>query len=300
MKNKIFAALGFATLTVFPALTASAADWSNTTIGFRWGPSYHEPGIPDSIDKYTISFNHASGYSLGQNFFVVDLWISNSKDPANTASPGTSKGAYDADIVYHHDLDFGKLFKTKIDFGPVRGMSLTTGFEFETKNTGFAPATFKAYVGPTFFFKVPGYLNAGVLYYREWNHNAYGGYAASSGGGINVTYASTYFIYAAWGIPLELGSVSTLFEGFANYTGAKGKNGFGTETVPETLIRAQWMLDVGSVFGGKKGVWLVGPAMEYWHNKFGIPTYEVGQSRPPGAPVNPETITFVASLKVRF
>ena len=300
MKKKLFAALGFATLTVLAALNASAADWSNTFIGYRYGDDYKQTGNPDSIQKNIISFTHVSGYSLGQNFFVVDLLMSNYKDPANTASPGTSKGAYDADIVYHHDLYLGKLLKTKIDFGPVRGISLTTGGEYETENTGFAPATFKAYVGPTFFFKVPGYLNAGVLYYREWNHNAYGGYAASSGGGINVTFDPTYMIYAAWGIPLSLGPVNTLFEGFANYTGAKGKDGFGTETKPETLARAYLMLDVGSVLGGKKNVWMIGPGLEYWHNKFGDPTYGAGESRPPNTQVNPQTFTFVAALEWHF
>ena len=300
MKNRRFIVLGVAILTAVAAADAGAANWSNTSIGFRYGSQFKEAGNPDSIQKYVINFNHASGYSLGQNFFVVDLLMSDSKDPANTASPGTSKGAYDADIVYHHDLDFGKLFKTKIDFGPVRGISLTAGMEYETKNTGFAPATFKAFVGPSFFFKVPGYLNAGVLYYREWNHNAYGGYSAAYGGGINVTYDPTYFIYAAWGIPLALGPVDTLFEGFANYTGAKGKDGFGKESVPETLIRAYWMCDLGSVFGGKKGIWLIGPGFEYWHNKYGMQTYEADEPRPPYTQVNPETFTFVAAAKWQF
>lgn len=300
MKYKLFAALGFATLTVFAALNASAADWSDTFIGFRTGTNFKETGNPESITKYVVTFSHASGYSLGQNFFIVDLLISDRTDPANTASPGTSKGAYDADVVYRHDLDLGKVFHTKIDFGPVRGMAVMAGFEYETKNTTFAPATFKLYAGPMFYFKVPGYLKLGVLYYQDWNHNAFGGYAASNGGGINVTYDPTYMITSAWGIPLALGPVNTLFEGFGNYTGAKGKDGSGIQSKPETLVRAYWMVDVGSVLGGKKGVWMIGPGWEYWHNKFGIPTYEAGDSRPPNTQVNPRTSAFMAALEAHF
>jgi hypothetical protein len=300
MKNKTFAALGFATLTVFVALTASAANWSDTFIGFRTGNQFKETGNPDSIGKNIVTFSHVSGYSLGQNFFIVDLLMSDRTDPANTASPGTSKGAYDADLVYRHDLDLGKVFNTKIDFGPVRGMSLTAGFEYETKNTMFAPATFKFIVGPTLNFKVPGYLKVGVCYYQERNHNAFGGYSANYGGGINVKYDPTYFVYTAWGIPLALGPVNTLFEGFGNYTGAKGKDGSAIESKPETLVRAYWMFDVGSMLGGKKNVWLIGPGWEYWHNKFGIPTYEAGEPRPDFTQVNPKTSTFVVALEAHF
>jgi hypothetical protein len=300
MRNKAFAALGFATITFFAALTASAADWSDTFIGFRTGSDYKETGISDSVGKNIITFSHVSGYSLGQNFFIVDLLMSDRTDPANTASPGTSKGAYDADLVYRHDLDLGKVFKTNFGFGPVRGVSLTAGLEYETKNTMFAPATFKVIVGPTLNFRVPGYLKLGVCYYQERNHNAFGGYSANYGGGINVKYDPTYFVYTAWGIPLALGPVNTLFEGFGNYTGAKGKDGSAIESKPETLIRAYWMFDVGSLLGGKRNVWMVGPGWEYWHNKFGIPTYEAGESRPPYTQVNPKTSTFVAALEAHF
>ncbi len=300
MTYKTIAALGFATLTFFAALTASAADWSDTFIGFRTGNNFKETGNPDSIKKNVVTFSHVSGYSLGQNFFIVDLLMSDRTDPANTASPGTSKGAYDADLVYRHDLDLGKVFKKSLAFGPVRGMSLTAGLEYETKNTTFAPATLKLVVGPTLNFKVPGYAKLGVLYYQERNHNAFGGYSADYGGGINVKYDPTYFITTAWGIPLALGPVNTLFSGFGNYTGAKGKDGSAIESKPETLIRAYWMVDVGSLLGGRKGVWQIGPGWEYWNNKFGIPTYEAGQSRPPYTQVNPKTSAAVVALEAHF
>ena len=60
------------------------------------------------------------------------------------------------------------------------------------------------------------------------------------------------------------------------------------------------MLDLGSVFGGKKNVWMIGPGWEYWHNKFGDPTYEAGETRPPNTQVNPKTSTFVAALEWHF
>jgi hypothetical protein len=35
---------------------------------------------------------------------------------------------------------------------------------------------------------------------------------------------------AAWGIPLALGPVDTIFKGFGNYTGSKGKDGSAVES----------------------------------------------------------------------
>ena len=297
MRKKIFAALAFGVLF---AATAMAADWSDTYLGFRAGHHYKETGNPNSIDKYILSLNHVSGYSVGQNFFGVDLMKSNGVDPANTASPGQSNGAQEAYLSYRHDLKVAKLFKTSADFGPVRDVTFQTGLDYNTKNTTFAPATLKLLVGPNFALKVPGYLNIAVLYDQEWNHNAFGGYAAQNGGRINVKYDPAYMIATAWGIPVNAGPLKTIVKGFGNYTGPKGKDGSGIESKPETLIRAFWMADIGGLVGTKTGVFYIGPSWEFWNNKFGIPRFEPGQERPDFMQVNPRTNAFVMAAEVHF
>ena len=297
MKKLTAAALGLVALTCLPA---SAANWSDTSIQVKTGSDYQEPGIADKVQKTTYSFNHVSGYSVGSNFFNVDMIKSNDKDPANTSSPGTSQGAQEVYAVYRHSVSLSKLFSTKMEFGPVRDMEFTAGFDFSAKNTQFAPQVWKLMAGPVFSFKVPGFLTIGVLYYKETNHNAFGGFATSKGGALNVTFDPTYQVAGAWGIDVPLGTVATKVKGFFTYTGTKGKDGSGVETKPETLLNAFWMFDFSPILGAKKGTFQIGPGLQYWNNKFGDPTFATKAETPAGSVVNPKTTTFVAALEYHF
>ena len=292
MKKLTLAALGLVALAAAPV---HAADWSDTSIGFRTGNKFQEPGIADSIQKNIIFLNHVSGYSLGSNFFNVDMLKSDSKDPMNSEGPGKSGGAQEVYVAYRHNLSLSKLFSSKLDFGPVRDVEFTAGFDYNAKNTQFAPSVFKLLVGPTFAFKVPGFFNVGILYYKEKNHNAYGTF--TTGGSLDVTFDPTYQIAAAWGINVPLGSVDTKFRGFGTYTGAKGQDGGLVETKAETLLDMFWMIDASPVLGAKKGTWQIGPGFQYWNNKFGNPTFAPGDT---GGMVNPKTTCFQLALEYHF
>ena len=300
MKNLTLVALGLVALAAVPV---SAADWSDTSFGYRYGTQFQEPANPDSMAKNILNLTHVSGYSLGSNFFSVDMLNSSATDPSNNASTGPKQGAHEVYVSYKHSLNLGKVFDTKIDFGPVRGMSLTAGFDYAAKNTTFAPAVYKILVGPTFNFKVPGFLNVGVLYYKEKNHNAYGASKVPQGGGLDVSFDPTYQVAAAWGIPVALGQVNTSVKGFATYTGTKGKDGSAVETKPETLARIYWMADISPLLGCKKGVWQIGPGFEYWDNKFGDPTFATAaeaSASGTGGGVNPKTTGLMFAIEVHF
>ena len=64
------------------ALAAQAADWSDTSIGFRTGNDFAEPFNANTIHKDIFNLNHVSGYKYGSNFFNADLLLSDSNDPA--------------------------------------------------------------------------------------------------------------------------------------------------------------------------------------------------------------------------
>ncbi|HEX9161833.1 MAG TPA: hypothetical protein VF980_09015 [Thermoanaerobaculia bacterium] len=292
--------MAIAIAVVLAAFVANAAEWSDTYIGFRTGHQYKETGNVNPIQKYILTFDHVSGYSYGQNWFGVDLLKSNSKDPSNLASPGNSDGAQEAYICYRHNLKLSKVFRHSLSFGPINDIMFTAGGDYNTKNTTFAPSTRKIFAGPTLSIRVPGYLNLGVLYDQEWNHNAFGGFAAQNGGAVNVTYKPTYMVSASWGIPVAIGPVNTTAKGFANYTGKKGQDGSGVQSMPETLVRAYWMLDAGSFVGARKGAWMIGPGWELWDNKFGVPAFEPGVPRPQFTQVNPRTNTFVMAVEAHF
>jgi nucleoside-specific outer membrane channel protein Tsx len=270
-------------LLVAAALPLSAADWSDTFIGYRTGTQFREPGIDGTVKKNIVQLGHVSGWAYGTNFFNVDMLMSDRNDP--TASG--NGGANEVYALYRGSLSLGKLTKTDLGFGPVRDISLTAGFDFNAKDNAFASKKRFLVAGPTFNFKVPaGFFDLGVWASHEQNYNGIVGKS--------VDFKTTYLISAAWGIPFQMGEVGAEFKGYANYEGAKGKDGFGVETKPETLANLTLMFDISPLFGTKKKVY-VGPGFEYWNNKFGGPNNDG-----PAPATNKRVTAPMAQLQIHF
>ncbi|MES2070484.1 MAG: outer envelope protein [Pseudomonadota bacterium] len=243
-------------LATFGLVQAQAAEWSDTAISWRHGNSYAEPFNPQDISKNIFALTHVSGYKYGTNFFNVDMLQSDSKDPA---TPTSSAGAQEAYVLYRHTLDIGKIQGKEIKFGPVRGVGLTMGFDWNTKNdAGYNSRKRMLVLGPTLMWDVPGHLNTSLVLLRESN--------APSPIPSRYTYKTHPMLTMDWGIPL---SEKVAFEGFANFIASKGKDEFGNDTTSETNIDMQVMFDVGSLMGAGKNTFRVGVEYQYWKNKFG-------------------------------
>ena len=239
-------------------LAVNAANWSDTSVFYRTGNNFREPANSKNVSKDIFGFTHVRGYDYGQNFLNVDILTSDKNDPAR----GGSQGAQEIYVVYAHQLYLGKVFKKDLSFGPVKEVALTTGFDWNTKDTAFAPKVRKVLIGPTLKFDIPkGFLDVSLLYYKEKNNNGIVGKS--------VDFDSTYRIALAWGVPFQLGPVPLSFEGFLNYTGEKGKDGFGDKTGPETWSDIFVMADVGQMVMGKPKTLRAGIGYEYIKNKFG-------------------------------
>ncbi|MDT8879568.1 hypothetical protein RSO68_08805 [Halomonas saccharevitans] len=258
-------AAGAALCLAVASVTAQAATWSDTSIGYRYGTQFQEPGNSDDVAKHVLQLTHASGYSLGQNFFNLDLLQSDSADPARNSD----EGATEAYLVYRHQLHVGKVFDEPLAFGPVKDVALSGGFDLNTKNTNFAPRKRQLLLGPTLKFDVPrGFLDLSLLYSYEWNHCGLDACAAS-GNETDISFDPYYQLNLAWGLPFQAGALPMKFQGFYNLNGEKGDDYFGAETAAEQLMRSSLMLDVGQLGGmGENTLW-VGAGYEYWRNKFG-------------------------------
>jgi nucleoside-specific outer membrane channel protein Tsx len=245
-------------------LSAQAATWSDTSIGYRYGSDYAEPFNPNAISKNIINLNHVSGYKYGSNFFNADLLVSDDKDPS---SAGSSNGAQEVYVVYRHTLDLEKVSGTAFKYGVVRGAGLTAGFDFNTKtDAGYNSKKRLLVAGPTLMLDVPGFLNVSLL--ALWESNA--PYSTFSGVSTpRYSYDVHPMLGLAWGIPFNVGTLPLSFEGFANFIAAKGKNEFGGDTAAETNIDMQVMYDLGSVIGAGKNTVKLGLEYQYWKNKFG-------------------------------
>ena len=240
-----------------------AADWSDTSLSWRYGTKFREPYNPSDIKKNIFALTHASGYKYGTNFFNVDWLNSDSNDPGSLTQSG---GAQEAYIVYRHMLDVGKLRGADFKFGKVRGLGATCGFDWNTKNDlGYNSRKRMLVAGPTLMWDVPGFLNTSLLAVYESNAPS-GAYPPIS----NVRGRYTYDVhpmYAAnWAIPV---GTRWSFEGYAELIGAKGKDEVSNGTGTETNIDMQLMFDAGAALGHRKNLFKVGLEYQYWNNKFG-------------------------------
>ncbi len=254
------------------ALAGHAADWSDTSVGVRYGSKFAEPYGATDIGKTIVDLNHVSGYKYGTNFFNVDILLSDNKDPGGGTAG--NPGAQEVYVVYRHMLDIGKVAGTAIKFGPVRGLGLTAGFDLNSKNDAYASKKRMFVVGPTLMIDVPGFLNLSALVLKESN--------APNGIPSRYTYKTHGALEADWGIPI--GALPLSFNGYAMYIGSKGTNEFGGPTAAETHVDMNLMADVGAIAGGPKNTFKLGLEYEYWRNKFGNPTTSViGPGAGPGA-----------------
>jgi nucleoside-specific outer membrane channel protein Tsx len=251
------------------AVGVQAADWSDTSINFRRGQKFAEPFQTNDITKNIIGLNHASGYKYGSNFFNVDMLLS---DPSDPSALNSKTGAHEVYVVYRNTVDLekvtGKSFKTT----GVRGLGITGGFDFNTKNDDTYNSKKEMVVlGPTVMVDVPaGFLNVSLL--QLWESNAPSGYNFGTSSNYNTDrfhYDPHPMLTAAWSIPFSVASVPLEFAGYANYITSKGKSESGGNTVAETNIDMQVMYDMSSAIGAKPKTFKVGAEYQYWKNKFG-------------------------------
>lgn len=255
------ARLALASFAAFAATASHAADWSDTSIGYRTGAKFAEPFGATDIHKDILDLNHASGYKYGSNFFNMDLLLSDEKDPS---APNSGDGAQEVYIVYRNTIDLEKTTGVAAKWGPVRGLGLTLGFDANVKDdAGYNSKKRMLVAGPTLNIDVPGFLAVSLLQLWESNAptNEYTGVSTP-----RYHYKPHPMLTAAWGIPI--GSLPLSFEGFANFIAAKGKDEFGGGTKPETNIDMQVMYDASTLWGGKN-TFKVGLEYQYWRNKFG-------------------------------
>jgi len=263
-------------LAMAASAPASAADWSDTAISWRYGTRYREPVNPSDIKKNIFALTHASGYKYGSNYFNLDLLQSDKNDPASLTQ---NEGAQEAYVVYRHTLDIGALRGAPIQYGKVKGLGLVLGFDWNTKNdVGYNSRKRMLVAGPTLMWDmrlgdVPGFLSTGLLLIHESNAPS-GAFPPISQVNGRYTYDTHAMFSASWGIPLPANLLGDWaqgwgFEGYLNYIGAKGRDEVGNPTGAETNLDMQLMYDLGSRFGQPKNRFRVGVEYQFWNNKFG-------------------------------
>lgn len=247
------------------SLPVCAFDWSDTALSWKYGTRYAEPYNQANISKNIFALTHADGYRYGTNFLNIDYLVSDSKNPAMGS---TLQGAQEIYLLYRHTLNIGRVLDKTLAFGPVRGVGLTAGFDWNSKDDRYGSKKQMLVIGPTLMLNVPGLFNISLLAANESN--------APNGVASRYTYDVHGILNAVWKLPFDAGSVPASFDGYANFIASKGKNEFGGETAAETNIDMNVMFDVGTQFGSAKNTFKAGIEYQYWKNKFGNPSSVAG------------------------
>jgi nucleoside-specific outer membrane channel protein Tsx len=267
MKPKTIVRSASFALLAAGACASHAADWSDTSLSYRYGSKFAEPYIDADISKHVVNFSNVSGYKYGKNFFSIDFLLSDENDPS---AVGARSGAHEAYAVYRNTFDLGAATGAKLGFGPVRSIGITAGFDVNSKtDAGYNSKKRMLVLGPTLMFDVPGFLDVSVDALRESNAPFNGFTQVATD---RYRYKTHAMLSAAWGIPFSIGSVPLSFEGYADYIGTKGKNEFGGPTAVEINVDMQVMYDLSPAVGAAKNTFKLGVEYQYWKNKFGNPS----------------------------
>lgn len=141
--------------------TSTAAEWSDTAIGWRTGQRFAEPHNRQLISKNIVSLTHASGYRYGNQFLNIDVLRSDHHDPRTL---GGHSGATEAYLTYRYTFDMGKIRNKPIDFGPIKGVGFVLGADLNYKtDVGYNSRKRMLALGPQLMWKVPGRLNSSLL-----------------------------------------------------------------------------------------------------------------------------------------
>jgi nucleoside-specific outer membrane channel protein Tsx len=242
---------------------AVAADWSDTSLALTNGSKFREPYNSNDISKNIYSLKNVSGDKYGSNFFNVDLLQSNSKESLPNNATG---GAQEAYVVYRRLFDLNKITGKDLSMGPAKGMGITAGFDWNTKNDSYGSKKRMFAIGPTWMLDVKhGFFNVSLLNLSESNDpNAAVRNAYSTG---RYTYKNHWDLSMVWGLATPVDKLE--FEGWADFIGAKGVDEGGHQTKAETHIWTALMYDVSAPLGAAKNTFKLGAGYEYWKNKFG-------------------------------
>ncbi len=251
---------------------APPTNWNDTFVGYRYSNNFHFPGSAAKVAQNIGSLTTTGGFGLGSYFFNVDYLQSDRNNPEASANGVNGVGTHGADetsSVGHVEWSGSKILHQHLGFGFIRDLGVTTGYEWGTKDDQFEQRAKMWMLGLTSEFAVPGYWNLTVGARNEQNYNGITG--------VDLHYKTAWHVDSAWMIPINGAPVPLVFKGFVAVTGPKGEDGFDVSTgVPEkttteTLLRTSLLVDVGSLIGHPKALY-IGPGYEYWNHMFGAPS----------------------------
>ena len=257
MKSSIFAVI----ITCFPSIVA-AVTWSTTEFHLQYGELEQVGTDGAKSDSTTLTFQHASGWTYGDNFFFIDYSTSDSDGKGNNPfNPGSDSNELYGE--WYSNFSLGAISQSEIKFGPVKDIGILVGFNWapEVDSWWFLP-------GIRMSLDLPGFSFANLDIAAYQNHS----YAHRSDSSFKVLDEdNSWVVDFNWSYPFMIGKTSWSLEGHIEYIdGRKQENTFGTTELSSWLLaQPQLRLDLGDLLGGRKNQLFIGLEYQYWHNKLG-------------------------------
>ncbi len=186
-----------ATLLVTAAAAGTAQNWSATNVQWLHGHGF-ELG-PETLS--ILTFEHASTWPLGSNFFFFDI--------TRPFAAGTAiYGEWYSRLSWHAT---GLRAESE---GPLRDVSFTAALN--------AGNDFRAYLaGVTLHFRVPGFsfLDLDLMAYDDRSDSTV-----------------TYIVTPAWEVSVTIGKASLRWRGFVDFIGAEGERAAQVLAQPQLLL----------------------------------------------------------------
>lgn len=230
---KLTKVIAIALVVLLSASVASAAIWSSTSVSFLTG-TYENSLAETEYDASIITFEHASGWEYGDNFFFVDM-----KRMTDT---------YGNDFYgeWHPRFSLGKLTGNEFAFGMVKDIAIATEVNFWGGDFGN-----RAYLyGVGFDLNLPNFNWFAINFMIRDDRS--------------IVDETSFQISPAWSMPFTLGTMNFEFNGFLDYSTAEGE---GAEA--QILAQPQLLMDVGGLMD-KGGKYFAGIEYQYWNNMYGV------------------------------
>ncbi|RDD62194.1 DUF5020 family protein [Ferruginivarius sediminum] len=236
--NRTLAFMGVAALCI-PG-NGIAADFSSTGVDVLYGTDY-ELGSngDDGTDAVTLTFEHFSTWTYGDNYFFFDAVFESNGDE-NTRVYGE----------YYPRISIGKVTGHDLSANVAEGL----GFQDVSLSVGVNAGNDVRILtyGPSWNFNIPGFT------FFQLDTYAYDDVSDSN-------LDTTYQITPSWSMPFEVQGLKFEFRGFVDFIGDQGS---GTE--PQIVAQPQLRLDLGDLIFNSPGQLTLGTEFSWWHNKFGV------------------------------
>lgn len=228
-------ALAFGLLATSPAMAGDTLLWQDNSLTYLNGTDF----TVDPDKQQTITFEHASGWSVGDLFVFVD-GIKYNGDAENGAGDGHT---FYGEISPR--LSLGKISGADLSFGPVKDVLLATTYEFGEDDV-------ESYlIGPGFDLAIPGFDYFQINTYLRTTDGS------RDGDGV-------WQITPVWSYTIPVGNSDLVIDGFMDWVTDNDDSYHAN-----LHFNPQIKYDVAKAFGVGKKVY-VGVEYDYWSDKYGI------------------------------